>query len=238
MMRTAYDYLVLDAETRNAPEEWAEEWFNTTWRAPGNYTDPKKIAAKRKEAWEKTLDKLALLPCSPMTAIGLKSETELRCLHCMWEHAPKVREVNGWPGMVEGFSDERKMFETLSVLLAAKADAETLLAGFNCRYFDFPALRRALARLKMPIPEVLLNPEQPMFDNMEKWCRLFAGSREMFANCPEVSVGLGIEPHKVSGAVVPELFANGEFELVVDKVLLDVLEEEQQFLRMTGRSGK
>jgi hypothetical protein len=231
-VKTAYGYLILDIETRNAPEEVVKKEFEAVYRAPSNYKDKEKLKSHRAEAWAKCLEKSALQPSAPIPAIGLKSETELRCLHCMWEHAPSVR-MNG---LVEGFADEASMLNAFCALLATKADTETIIGGFNIKWFDLPAIRRALARRKMPIPDALLNPDQPVFDNMEKWCRMYAGERDIMASAPQVSMGLGIEPHKVSGAVVPELFANGEYELVIDKVMLDVLEEEEQFLRMTGRT--
>ena len=146
-----------------------------------------------------------------------------------------VMEIGGEKALVESFADERTMLRALQTVMGVKVDIETVLVGFNCRYFDFPALRRALGREKLGIPEALLNPEQPMFDNMEKYCKLFMGTREIFCSCAECSVGLGIEPNPKSGKEVPEMFAAGDYEEIVKKVLVDVVEEEQQFLRMTGR---
>jgi hypothetical protein len=233
--RTAYNHLVLDIETRNAPEEWAKAEFALTYKTPSNYKDPLKVKRHKEEAWAKTLDKLALLPCSPIPAIGLKSETELRCLHCMWEHEPMTVQMGEHVALVESFEDERAMLKALQLVMGVKVDLETVLVGFNCRYFDFPALRRALARENLAIPKAMLNPEQPLFDCMEKYCRLFMGTREIFCSCAECSVGLGIEPNPKSGREVPEMFASGDYEEIVKKVLYDVVEEEQQFLRMTGR---
>jgi RNase_H superfamily len=231
--RTGYSYAVIDIETANAPAEEVEAWFKSTWKAPGNYKDPRKIEEARVKAWESCQEKAALLPSAPIIAIGVKSETELRCLHCMWEHEPMLR-LNG---LVEGFADEATMLQALAALFVKKVDAETVLAGFNTKSFDFPRIRLKMARSKMAIPEALLNREHPMFDNMQEYCYRFSGERDIMASCPEVSVALGIEPHKVSGAVVPQLYEAREYEAVVDKVLLDVLEEEQQFLRMTATAG-
>jgi DNA polymerase elongation subunit (family B) len=232
MARTAYGYCVIDIETANAPEEEVKAWFDSTWKAPSNYKDAKKIEEARAKAWESCQEKAALLPSAPIIAIGVKSETELRCVHCMWEHEPLLR-MNG---LVQGFADEGTMLAALSALFALKVDAETVLAGFNIRSFDFPRIRLKMARRKMPIPAELLSPEQTVFDNMEKYCRLFSGERDIMCSCPEVSVALGIVPHHVSGAIVPQLYEAREYEMVVDKVLLDVIEEEEQFKRMCGRA--
>jgi hypothetical protein len=232
-VRTAYNYAVIDIETANAPAEEVDRYFEATWKPPSNVKDPAKIKDRRQAAYESAHEKAALLPSAPIIAIGTKSEGELRCLHCMWEHEPLVR-MNG---LVQGFADEATMLQALYSLFMEKMDAETVLAGFNTKWFDFPRIRLAMARKKMAIPEALLNPDQVVYDNMEKFCRLFSGERDIMASCPEVSVALGIEPHKVSGAVVPQLYEAKEFEAVVDKVLLDVLEEEQQFLRMTKRQA-
>jgi hypothetical protein len=232
MVREAYDYIILDIETSYASDEEVKAWFETTYRAPSNYKDPAKIKAHKAEAFEKCKEKASLLPCSPIIAVGIKSENELRCLHPMWEHAPMQR----LGGLVEGFADEQTMLGMLWALFQKKVDGDTVIAGFNIRDFDLPAVRRAWARRKMPIPDTLLNPEQAVFDCMHKYCHLFAGSRDIMVSCTEASLGLGIEPHKVSGAVVPKLYEAKEYEAVVDKVLLDVLEEEQQFVRMTGRA--
>lgn len=232
--RTAYEYLVLDIETANATDEEVENWFNATYKAPSNYKDPAKIKEARQKAWDSAHEKAALLPCAPIIAIGVKSETELRCFHWMWEHEPLMR-MNG---TVQGAMSEAGMLALMSSLFAEKVDRETVLVGFNVKGFDYPAIRRDLAKRKMAMPEALhpMNLEQPIFDNMEKYCRLYSGDRDIMASCPEVSVGLGIKPHEVSsGAVVPQLYEAREYEAIVDKCLLDVLEEEQQFLRMTGR---
>lgn len=236
MARNAYSYCVIDIETGNAPEEQVRKWFEATWKPRSNYKDAKVIEKARAEAWESAREKASLMPDSPIIAIASKSEGELRCLHCMREQEPMVRQIGNCHGLVQGFRDEAAMLAAMCGLFAEKVDSETVLAGFNVKWFDFPKIRLALARRKMALPEALLNPEQAVYDNMEKYCRLYSGERDVFANCAEVSTALGIEPHKVSGAVVPQLYAAGEIEAVCDKALLDVLEEEQQFLRMTGRA--
>ncbi len=234
-VKAGYEYLLLDIETGNPPEAEIRAHFEATYEAPSNYKDPEKIAKHKEDAWLKARKRGALMPSAPIIAIGFKSETELRCLHAMKAHAAALRPVGGWTAMVEGFADQKGMLEAASLLMQVKVESDTVIAGFNIRDFDLPAIRRALARNRMPIPSVLLDPEIVVFDNMHKYCHLFSGSRDIMASCAEASVGLGITPHKVSGAVVPELYEAGEIESVIDKVLLDVLEEEQQFLRMTGR---
>jgi hypothetical protein len=240
-----YEYLVIDIETGNAPEADVRAHFEETYQPPSNYKDPEKLAAHRAEAFGKAMMKSALLPMAPITAIGLKGITgppvlgdgsqgrsELRCLHCMRAHPLAIR----MGGAVEGFLDARGMLEAFFSLLGARVNEETVIVGFNIRDFDLPAIRRAAARQGMHFPMCLLNPDQPLFDNMHKYLHLFAGERGIMIAAKRVSAELGIEPHRVSGAVVPELHAAGEYEAVIDKVLLDVIEEEQQFLRMTGRS--
>lgn len=232
---TAYEYVVIDIETGNAPEAEVKAHFDGFYEAPGNYKDPVKIAAHREEAWAKAKLKGALLPGAPVIAVGLKSATELRCLHAMKAHSPAIRPIGNLQAMVEGFADARKMLEALTNLLGARATEETAIVGFNIRDFDLPRLRRAMARLRMQLPMALLNPDQPLYDNMHKYLRLFSGEREIMIAAERVSEELGIDPHRLKGKVVPELHAAGEFESVIDKCLLDVCEEEQQFLRMTGR---
>jgi hypothetical protein len=234
LVKTGYDYLVLDIETANPPSEEVDRWFEKTYKPPSNVKDPAKLKERRQTAYESAHAKAAVLPIAPIIAIGLKSETELRCFHWMWEHEPMQR-MNA---TVQGVADQKAMLGLLVALFAEKVSADTVLAGFNTEEFDFPRIRQALARQKMPMPDALhpMNREQTLFDNMKKFCRLYSGERDIMANCPEVSVALGIEPHKVSGAIVPQLYEAKEYEAVVDKVLLDVLEEEQQFLRMTGQA--
>lgn len=227
-----YPYIVTDIETANAAPEEVKAHFEKTYRTPRNYKEPKKIAEHREKAWASASEIAALHPCAPVIAIGLKTPDELRCLHCMREHPAGIR----MGGLVEGFANAQGMLEAYANLIGARTTEETALVGFNIRDFDLPALRRAMARMRMPIPAALLNPDQPLFDNMVKYCRLFSGTHDIMMSAPEVSAGLGIEPHGVSGAVVPELHAAGDFEAVIDKVLLDVIEEEAQFLRMTGRA--
>lgn len=231
-----YDYLVIDIETGNASDAEVKAHFDVFYEPPSNYKDPAKITAHREEAWVKAQKKSALLPSAPVIAIGLKSATELRCLHSMREHTPAIRQIGSLGAMVEGFADVQGMLSALSCLLAARTAEETAIVGFNIRDFDLPRLRRAMARLRMPIPGALLNPDQPLFDNMHKYLRLFSGEREIMIAAERVSEELGIDPHRLQGKIVPELHAAGEIESVIDKCLLDVCEEEQQFLRMTGRA--
>jgi hypothetical protein len=226
-----YEYLVIDIETGAAPDKDVKEYFEKTYRCPRNIKDPEKKKANREKAWASAQEMASVHPLAPVIAIGLKSPKELRCLHAMKEHPPATR----MGGLVEGFASAEGMLQAFASLLAARVMEETVLGGFNIRDFDLPAIRRMLARLKLGMPNALLNPDQPMFDNMHKYARLFSGEKDIMISAPEVSMGLGIEPHRISGAVVPELYAAGEFEAVIDKVLLDVCEEEQQLLRMTGR---
>lgn len=228
-----YEYLVIDIETAHPDPALVKDYFEKTYRCPRNIKDAAKKAANREKMWESAQEMgAAKHPMAPILAIGLKTNDELRCLHSMRKHAPAVR-MNG---LVEGFEDAKGMLEAFSNLLAARVTEETAVVGFNIRDFDLPAIRRALARLAMPFPAALLNPDQPVFDNMQKYCRMFSGTHDIMISAPEVSLGLGIEPHAISGAVVPELYAAGEIESVINKVLLDVCEEEHQFLRMTGRN--
>ena len=71
-MKTA-EWIVLDLETGDAPTEAVARKMQD-WQPPSNLKDPEKIAARRKEAAEKAIEKAALLDESPILCIGMQTD--------------------------------------------------------------------------------------------------------------------------------------------------------------------
>ena len=135
-MKTA-EWIVLDLETGDAsPEAVARKMQD--WQPPSNVKDPEKIAARRKEAAEKAIEKAALLDESPILCIGMQTDGARFLLNGMDGSAP---EIDGWPVMP--CTDERGLLVALRAVLDQIGTPETAIVGHNVRAFDLPKLRHA-----------------------------------------------------------------------------------------------
>jgi hypothetical protein len=95
-------------------------------------------------------------------------------------------------------------------------------------------------RCGVRLPAALCQHDQAVFDIMDEWCRRYTVGNGMMISLDDLLRELGIPSHKetVSGEMIPELYAAGQFGTIVTYGLLDVLAEEDAFLRMLGeRSG-
>jgi hypothetical protein len=232
-MNPIYKYLVLDIETRDGSPDEVERWMRSCWKPAANWK-PETIGARYQEMYAKKLERLALMDNAPIIAIGLKSDTETRCLHSLIQHAP--RQLGA--ALIEGFADERQSLLALRSLLDAVTDANTILVGHNIKHFDLCRLRMNYARMGLRPPLCLLNAEQPVFDLMKEFCNRYSVNTEIMISMGDVLEALGMDNHKeiVSGADIGELIKQGKFDTVINYNLLDILAEEDVYLRMTGQA--
>lgn len=238
-----YDYLILDIETANGSPEDAERHVMESWRpksaesGKGCWGDDT-LAKRLREALDRAKEMRALLDTAPVISITLKSESEMRCLHCMKEHEPKDRIG----ALVEGFGSMEEMLRALIGLMAARVGPDTIIAGHNIKGFDLRKLRWAMAKYSLPLPGALLDRDQAVFDIMQEFCSRYSINREIMVSLASILQDWGIESHKKMengekmGAMIPELYAAGQFDTIIDYGLLDVIAEEEAFLRMIGRA--
>jgi hypothetical protein len=232
-MQPIYDTVCLDIETADAKPTELERYLRLHWSPNPNWK-PDTIGSRYLEAYEKKKAKLALLDASPVICVALKTEQDLRCLHCLKEASPAM--VDG--ALVEGFAGEGGMLRALRNLLDVACDDGTAIVGHNIKHFDLPKLRNRYLRHGLKLPGALVNREQPLYDTMLEFGYSFSLDNDCFVGVKDLAEELGVPHHKdiSDGPAVPQLYAAGNFDAIVTYALLDVLLEYSLFLRMTGQN--
>lgn len=230
---TAYEWLCLDIETVGGRPEEAERWMRLNW-SPSPTLKPDTIGRKYLELLEAKRDKLALLDGAKVICISLRSDTELRCLHCLKQHGPV--QVHG--GLVEGFADMAGMLIAARNLLDAMVTPETVIVGHNIKHFDLPMLRHAYVREGLRQPLVLTARDVQVYDTMVEYGYRFSLIDKPFISLADLLENFGMQSHKsiVDGSQVGELYEKGEFDTIIQYAMLDVISESNVFLRMTGQA--
>jgi len=223
-------HLTLDIETVAGDPTEAEaalRWSfspNPAWKATT-------IGKRYLEALEKKRERLALLDTAPIITVAFRTPSDCRLLHWMPLHA---RQIVGVP--VERTANEREMLLRLRAYLEA-CGSETILVGHNLRHFDLPKIRLAMIRHGLRLPACLANPSHPTYDTMIMWRYFSHEDRQMISlqECLELA---RLESHKdeISGADVPELYRNGDYEAIALYAIADVLAQDELYLWMSGQS--
>jgi len=224
------EYVVLDIETTAGDPTEAEEWMRRAW-APSPKWKPATIGSRFLDAYEKKQERLALLDTAPIISVTLLTAADFRVLHwlpCDGDAAPGVP--------AERLADQTAMLRRAAEYLGS-CDADTVLVGHNVLKFDLPKLRQAMIRHAVALPACLVWRDHPVYDTMREWSRFtlddrqYIGLGELLETC-----GL-IDPKQVvSGAMVPELYAQERYREILAYAVADVLAESALFRRMTGRS--
>ncbi len=224
-------FLALDIETTAGDPSEAEQWMRRRWN-PNPKWKPATIGSRFLEAYEKKLERLALLDTAPIISVALRSEADCRLLHWM---PCEAEQVAGVP--LERFPDEGAMLRRLRDLLDL-CTPETVLVGHNVRRFDLPKIRQAMLRHGVRLPQCLVAHDQPIFDTMLEWNRYTLDERPMVP-LAEVLEVCGLPNHKAltDGALVPELFQQGSYQEILTYAVADILAEWALFERLTGRTG-
>lgn len=228
-----YKYIVLDIETSEGSPDEVERWMRCCWKPASNWKS-ETIGDRYKEMFDKKVAKLALMDNAPIVSFGVRSDTETRCIHSLYTHAPKLVGA----AMLEGYGSEREMLCAVRNLLDAATNQQTLLVGHNVKGFDLGHLRLRYLVHGLRLPVCLANHEQPVFDLMKEYCSRFSHNTEIMVAMGDVLEALKLDNHKeiVTGADIGELIKAGKFDTVIQYNLLDVLAEEDVFKRMTGQA--
>lgn len=228
-----YRYLVLDIETAGGRPEDAERWMRLQW-SPNPSWKPETIGERYLKLLASKKEKLALLDASQIVCISLRSETETRCLHSCYKHPLLLLHGAG----VEGFGSEADMLAAFRDLLETRCSTETVIAGHNILSFDLRRLRNAFVRDGVRLPAALLSRDQAIFDTMRAFCDRYSANTEIMIGLADTLEAFGLESHKnlVSGAMVPELYASGQFDTLISYAILDVIAEAELYERMTGQA--
>lgn len=230
-----FAWLCFDVETAAGRPESIEREFRISW-APDKRWEDETVGRRWREAFAKKTEKSALLDVAPIVVIGMRSDLETRCLHWCYEHPLTLVSGAG----VEGFASEAAMLTAFRGLVEQRTAPQTTLVGHNLS-FDEKRIRYACLRNGLRPPAPLLTREQPRYDTMTEYCHRYSvndGKNKIMVSLSEVLEDFGIDSHKdlVDGAMIPELHASGQYDLIIKYCLLDVLAESDLFLRMTGAS--
>ena len=231
------NYLVIDIETCDAPIEEIEKQLDN-WEPPANYKDPDKIESKRREAMDKIMERGALLDASPIICIAVKTDKRQIVFSAMGESEP----ILGWELYLH--SNEADMLTDFRSLLNRITDISTTVVGHNVRGFDLPKLRNAYIRHRLQLP-TLLSVAQRVEDSSQvvDTAQLFKAFSMQHRNdfCPSLSDmadSLGLVQPKtiISGADVPVMHRDGNFQEILTYCAIDTTVTEQAYLLMTGQS--
>lgn len=234
-------YLSADIETANCDAKLLDEIVAREmdgWEPPANYKDPTKIAERKKEAEQKIREKSALLDCSPIACVALRTETESVVFNGV---DGKKYSVNH--SVVLSCGEERAMLLKMRDWLDSRTNAGTIVIGFNILGFDLPRLRVAYARNKLRLPAILTprileDERQPVVDVMKMYLNWFTADAH---GRPMISLGdvierLGLPAYKnrIDGSMIPTLIAEGRVAEVLEYCALDTSATLTAWLRMTS----
>jgi hypothetical protein len=234
-------HLCIDIETCDAPAE-AIELAARFYKAPSNMKDPEKIKAREAEAMAKLKEKSALLDGAPIGVVGAVTEVGAVLFHCI-KSKKKIDAIKNIPAEIHGFKDERGMLGGFREWTDPRSLPNTVLIGHNIRNFDLPKLRGAFIRNRLVLPKVL-RPEAKdegvtVHDTMRTF--LYGFTTELagdhYVSQEEMIARLGMPGHKhrLSGAEIPRMIAEGKAEEVLAYNYLDLAEAYSAFLAMTGQ---
>lgn len=227
-----YKWLTLDVETVDGRPEDAERLMRVQW-APNPDWKPETIGNRYLAALAKKKEKLALIDEAPLACVAIRSDSELRCLHAMYAHEPRLKHG----GLIQGFSDRREMLVAFRTLLETRLGPDAPLVGHNILHFDLRKIRWQFLKEGLRLPRQLVTREQPVFDMMVEYGRRFStNGGDIMVGLADVLEAFGLPTHKgiADGADVPQLYRQGEFDLIVEYCMLDVIAEADLFVRMNG----
>ena len=234
-------HLCTDIETGNASEE-AIDMAADLYKPPSNMKDAEKIAAKEAEAIVKIREKSALLDLAPIYVVGMMTESDAVLFHWI-KTKKKIDSLKNIPAEVYGFKSERDMLGAVREWVDPRFTPNQVIIGHNIKGFDLPKIRGGFVRNRLVLPKVFQPAARDggvtVFDTMKEFLynvtAELAGDR--YVSQQEMVARLGIPGHKhrLSGAEIPGMIAQGKAEEVLAYNYLDFAEAYAAFLAMSGQ---
>lgn len=184
-------YLIFDIETRSLPANVLKETgVFPSFKAPSNYKDPDKIAAKESEHEAEVLARAALDPTlSQVCAIGYKEDGRDPIIDLSTSLDTKGR-----------IEDERRMLNTFWRMMREAINNEARIVGFNIYGFDFPYLVKRSWLHKIQITDAIRRGrywnENHTLDVAEAWKM---GDKNSFISLDRLAKFLGVGSKDKSG---------------------------------------
>lgn len=230
-------HFCFDIETGNASVEDIATKAQET-KLPAKAKTEEEIKNAKIEAYQKAMDKSALLDRAPVMCLAAATDAG----NVVWSCIPDPCPVKTMPNMnaeIRNFKTEKEMLIDLREWLAERTSPMTELIGFNSRGFDLPKMRNAYIRHKLQLPAIFVPGTNPHFDVMKEyiWYYTTEFSREQFVKLKAVQSRFGLPQYKefISGADAPRLAAEGKSKLVIPYCYMDTMTTYLAYKFMTGQ---
>jgi hypothetical protein len=234
-------HLCFDIETGNASED-AISLSADFYKAPANMKDPEKIKEREAKAIATMREKSALLDLAPIYVVGSMTESAAVLFHHI-KAKKKVESLKNIPAEIFTFKSERDMLGAYREWIDPRFAPNQVIVGHNIKSFDLPKIRGAFVRNRLVLPKVFSAAAKEggveVYDTMKEF--LYGFTTELYGDKyvtqEEMVARLGIPGHKhrLSGAEIPGLIAQGKAEEVLAYNYLDFAEAYAAFLAMTGQ---
>lgn len=237
VLNTGLRHFCFDIETGNASAEDINIKAQEA-KLPVKAKTEEEIQQAKIEAYQKAVDKAALLDRAPITVLAAATEAGNVVWNCIPDPCP-VSTMPGLMGEIRNFSSEREMLIDLREWLAERASAMTEIIGFNSRGFDLPKLRNAYIRHKLQLPAIFVPGVNPHYDVMREYLRNYTTefNGQLYVKLKTVQSRFGLPEYKeyISGADAPKLAAEGKSKLVIPYCYMDTITTYLAYKFMTGQ---
>lgn len=222
------EWVVLDIETQGGDPAQVWDWVRRNWW-PAEEWKPETMGKRLVEAVEKKKEKLALLDSASIATVQLKTAAGHLVFHAFGNAVPARADL-------VACADEAQLLRAVAAWLNTHCGEGTTLVGWNINGFDLPRLRLRMVQAGVPLPPALMGM-CGVLDLMKRFAYEFSVERSEFVALGTALEALGMVNHKkdMNGAMVGEFLARGEFLKVIDYGIVDVNQEAEVFLKMTGR---
>lgn len=236
-VNTGLKHFCFDIETGNASKEDINAKAQEA-RLPAKAKTEEEQRAAKIEAYQKAVDKAALLDRAPIMVLCAATEAGNTVWSCIPTKCP-VKTMPGLQAEIRNFGSEKEMLLDLREWLAERTGENTEIIGFNSRGFDLPKMRNAYIRHKLQLPAVFVPGVNPHYDVMREYLRNYTTefNGQLFVKLKTVQNRLGLPQYKefISGADAPRLAEQGQDKLVIPYCYMDTMTTYLAYKLMTGQ---
>lgn len=237
VVNTGLKHFCFDIETGNASPEDIDIKAQEA-KLPAKAKTDDEIRQAKIEAYQKAVDKAALLDRAPITVLAAATEAGNVVWNCIPDPCP-VSTMPGLNGEIRNFKSEKDMLIDLREWLTERTSVLTEIIGFNSRGFDLPKLRNAYIRHKLQLPALFVPGINPHYDVMKEYLRNYTTefNGQLFVKLKTVQSRFGLPEYKeyISGADAPKLAAEGKSKLVIPYCYMDTITTYLAYKFMTGQ---
>lgn len=237
VVNTGLKHFCFDIETGNASQEDINTKAQEA-KVPAKAKTEEEIRQAKIDAYQKAVDKAALLDRAPITVLAAATEAGNVVWNCIPDPCP-VSTMPGLNGEIRNFKSEKDMLIDLREWLTERTSVLTEIIGFNSKGFDLPKLRNAYIRHRLQLPSLFVPGNNPHYDVMREYLRNYTTefNGQLFVKLKTVQSRFGLPEYKeyISGADAPKLAAEGKSKLVIPYCYMDTITTYLAYKFMTGQ---